>query len=382
MNHRVAGPGPGVFYLQVVNAVLRQQRHFPVVSHRARAGHRSRYVQVGVAVLANRVQQVRRHPVGKNSVEIGRFPGVAGVLQKSVNGRDAVGLAGKQSGQPVRCGVVFPQIMGEKRRRAVVAPDAVAQLVRPVHQRNIGAAQVGKHTVRRITRPRYRQLRQALVQPGSFRRIGVPMDGVLQFVGQHPQVAFAGKGYGVGVNVDGRNFVAIRTHRGGIQVRAGNIAANAGNPSVDDMTPPAAAQFRYHPESRADPGVHPFLRLPHRALQVGLGHRQAVLNPPVGVFGSGRQLKSFADHPAARVVHHPELRLVAHLRRAGGEARRRRGGLGPAPTQLPRQSRQIPIRRDGKIGGNHRLRRGRQRSRRNGGNAGDAGRYGRHWRRR
>ena len=193
MNHRVAGPGPGVFYLQVVNAVLRQQRHLPVVSHRARAGHGSRYVQVGVTVLAVRVQQVRRHPVGKDAVEIGRFPGVvAGVLQKSVNGGDTVGLAGKQSGQPVRRGVVFPQIMGEKRRRAVVAPDAVAQLVRPVHQGNIGAAQVGKHTVRRITRPRYRQLRQALVQPCSFRRIGVPMDGVLQFVGQHPQVAFTG----------------------------------------------------------------------------------------------------------------------------------------------------------------------------------------------
>ena len=148
------------------------------------------------------------------------------------------------------------------------------------------------------------------------------------------------------------------------------------------MTPPAAAQFRYRPESRADPGVHPFLRLPHRALQVGLGHRQAVLNPPVGVFGSGRQLKSFADHPAARVVHHPELRLVAHLRRAAGEAWRRLGGFGPAPTQLPRQIRQIPVRRDRKIRGNHRLHRGRQRRRRDGGNAADAGRYGRRRRRR
>ena len=329
----------GVLQFDVVDSVLGQRHFRPVVAGALRSGDVGLHIQARVSEWAPVVvEQVGDHPVGEHGVEVCGFAGYGlglPVRQKSVDGGDAVVWPGQEIVQAALGDVLLPQVVSEQGRRSIVQADVTVQVLGPIDQRCVGPSQVVPRAARRVPRLGDGQLGQALVEPRGLCRVRVPVDGMLQLVGQNGEIFRAAQGDFPRVDVDGGHAVAERLHRCRVRVRSRHVPADPRYPAVDDVPP---LRISVRPGGRAEGRRHPRVDLRfnirHRPLQVSVVHIQTLFDPPVGVLGHRGQYKLLAHHPAAGIVQRPEVRRVPDFGKAVGEARRLRVGFRAIPTQL------------------------------------------------
>ena len=164
---------------------------------------------------------------------------------------------------------------------------------RPMHQGNEGALHKTPHTAGLITGHGDCQLGQPLANPTVIRAIVIPVDGVLQLVGQHLQIETGADLQVAAVNVNHLSLVAARADADRVLVGGAEITGGAPNGAVDygQVGIIVHARLPFLPEVAGDPRVNYILKLGGGLFQVRLLHALPLLHVPVGVGRHQAQLK-------------------------------------------------------------------------------------------
>ena len=185
-----------------------------------------------VAVASGAViQQVGYGPVPE---DIGETRVIAEGFQVGINSVRAVGLLGKQGTEVCAPPVLAGHVVHEEIGRAIVLRSAHVS-GRPHGERCWPGSSKSKPACFRVSRHVYCQLRQTLINPRRFRGIGIPVDRVLQFVGQYQVVDLRTGTEGLDVDVDGFYLVAHRTDFLWVFVGGTVIAADTFQGCVQDV---------------------------------------------------------------------------------------------------------------------------------------------------
>ena len=134
---------------------------------------------------------------------------------------------------------------------------------------------------------RNRQLGQSLVDPRVLRRVGVPVDGVLELMGQNVEIRLAVHGNSIDVDVDRFVLVAPRSYGTRVLVAGAEITSNARQPGVHDEQVRVVVYARspFRSEGPGDIGVNVVFEYGRRLFQRLVVDLPALLRIPVGVSG-------------------------------------------------------------------------------------------------
>ena len=194
------------------------------------------------------------------------------------------------------------------------------------------------------------QLRQSLVHPGFLGLVGVPVDGVLEFVGEDIQVALAGDRDRLDIDVDGLTLVAAGGNLDGILVEGAIVSGCSSDIAVDYSQAGVSihAGNPFLAKGCGDGWVDVFLEPASGFGESGGIHFDALLHVPVGVGGYQLQHEVGLVRPVRAEVHHPQGFLKARhfsLRFARSGPRDAVGVC--AQTQFRDKLEQVPVRRIG-----------------------------------
>ena len=258
---------------------------------------------------------VRHHPVGKEIIKGERVvrPG-----QDSIKAARAIGRVRHQGARQFRA-----EALGKIGREEICAAimRAVARGACPpggeLRIRRGGKVARGAG-VGRKARDLLGKFAQALVDPCLLVAVAIPVDHVLELVGQHRLiiVVIARAVEPPQIDVEHLFFVGARPRQTAVLIRAGVIARNAAADArgMEDVQPRVVvhAGVPLAAEEGGDGRVAPAAEAIHRSGNARPIHRLIHFDPGIGHVGLVQQFRSDGKVAVGPHLMHPELQPIAH----------------------------------------------------------------------